>query len=786
MKAFLDEDVSEKILRLRKRREYLEIEQSKAKDRSPRLFVVANRLPVTVSHDATQNSWLVNRSSGGLVSGLMGVKGMDMIWVGWPGADIPKEDQPSMTKLLAEKGCLPVYLTGEDIEDYYNGFSNNVLWPLFHYITPPDHNDSSSEWQAYKRCNMKFVDALTSSYRSDDFVWVQDYHLMLFPRMFRDKHIAAKIGWFLHTPFPSAEIFRTLPQRRELILGLLSANTVGFHVHDYARHFLSSVSQLTNLEISPYGVDARSLGGCLVECLAVPIGITPSDFSEQAVKVESRVSILKDQWGDRFVILGVDRLDYMKGIPQKLLAFDRFLTKYPEWAGKCVLVQLAVPSRGSVAEYKKLKKNVHELVGSICGKHSRFQSGPPVIYLDRAIGHEELVSIYRAADVCLITSLRDGMNLVSYEYVATQAGKYGVLVLSEFAGAAQTLGAGVVRVNPWDLDGCADALLEALTMTVEERRNRHLFSWDYIHQHTAQKWAETFMASLKESCIREDERICEPLQIESVHDRFKRATNPIVIIELFDCLIPSKSPKTGMPITLQQRSLKMNPNLRATLSRLSELSHVILFTSHSSVLTDSMLKGLPVTKISSNGMSCELAARFDNISISDQLGPSENSVQNWFKVREKVKGVMSFFDERTPGSYIEETDYSLKWFFDNTQADFGAAQTRELVINLYSGILMDAEAELVKTDRYVEVRPQGIPLGGLLAGIVNGGSHDFCLFLGASSDAADSMTQIGSYSNIDILSVAVGIKPAQSKARYSIAATEVSDLLDRLTVTKTL
>ena len=289
---------------------------------------------------------------------------------------------------------------------------------------------------------------------------------------------------FLHTPFPASEYYRVLKVREELLQGVMSANLVAFHVYDYIRHFLSSVVQLTSLETTPTGVDATPMGGVLVKCATMPIGIEPRDFSEKlkTSEVQEWIDHLQLEYAGKKVILGVDRLDYMKGIPHKLKAFDRFLLDNPDWVGWCVLVQVAVPSRLDVAEYQKLKKVVHEMVGDICGRHSSLTGGPPVVYLDQSMDMDQLTALYRIADVCLITSLRDGMNLVSYEYVATQEDKHGVLILSEFAGAAQSLGAASIRTNPWNLRETAEAIHKALTMSDEERAARHEYGWKTIYK----------------------------------------------------------------------------------------------------------------------------------------------------------------------------------------------------------------------------------------------------------------------------------------------------------------
>jgi len=484
-------------------------EEEEQKPRKPKLILVANRLPSTPKRDS-EGKWTFEKCSGGLVSCLSGIQGdLDMVRLGWIGIEVAESDKEVLVAEAAKQNFVPIFLPGELIEDYYNGFANRILWPLFHYITPTFYNgvnECSTQWEAYKKANAMFVDAILHVCKDDDYVyyvWVHDYHLMLVPKYLRQRKPKCNVGWFLHTPFPSAEIYMTLPWRREIIESLLHSNLLGFHVHDYLRHFLSSCGQLTSLEIAAQRVDATSIGGCIVTCATMPAGIRPQDFTDAlgSPEVKLQMETLKKKYGGRKVILGVDRLDYIKGIQHKLVAFGIFLDQHPEWASSCVLVQFAVPSRKEVPEYQRLQRQVHELVGQLCGKHSNIESGVPLIYLDASVSFSDLVALYAVADVALITSLRDGMNLVSYEYVASQKNRAppGVLIISEFAGAVQYLGAGSIKVNPWNLQETAKAIYDALEMAPEDRTALHNLAYRNVTVHTSQRWAETFVQSLQEA-----------------------------------------------------------------------------------------------------------------------------------------------------------------------------------------------------------------------------------------------------------------------------------------------
>ena len=754
----------------------------------PRLIVAANRLPVTLRY-TNDERWVASKSTGGLVSGLTSVKGLDMLWVGWPGVFVPEEEHQSIRKTLLRHNCIPIFLSQREVEMYYNGYSNNVLWPLFHYISPVHHYDNSAEWECYKLINMRFADLLRSTISPDDFLWIHDYHLMLLPLFVRESYPSANIGWFLHTPFPSAELFRIIPQRFELIQGLLGSNLVGFHVHDYARHFLSTVSQLTSYEINPYGVNNPRVSGSFVQCATIPIGISPFQFADVAVAVDSAetVSRFRSTWGDRKIILGVDRLDYMKGIPHNLRAFDRFLEYHPEWVSSCAFVQLAVPSRQDIDEYRQLKRQVHELVGSICGKYSTIDSGVPVLYLDRAIGHEELVALYRIADVAFIASLRDGMNLVSYEYVASQQGKYGVVILSEFAGAAQTLGAGCLRINPWNEGECADALHEALTMSLHERKTRHDVNWQYIHRHTSQAWAERFLDALRASCAHRDSREESLTSVRHIPRdlclaSFAKYERPLVLLDFVDCLKQTRNDVTGVCYPVKSKRVRINPELKAALRALSQIADVAVFTSGSSETLDDFLGDLEVHKLADNGT---LWSRPHSGGYKAFGNISKSTMASWYSCVAKVRSMMLYFMDRTPGSYVEECTHSLKWFVDMNQTDVSTNHFRDLAIHLCAGPLSNSEAFIQVTNRFIEVRPHGVSLQKNIQRFIKSFPRrsNFVLLLASSSfwESESMNTDISPNSHDESIRISVGPTSNAFFAEFSIPTVDgVYDFLQSL------
>ncbi|WFD33957.1 hypothetical protein MCUN1_000785 [Malassezia cuniculi] len=499
--------------------------------RCERLVVVSNRLPVTIKEDPSlPGGFAFSMSSGGLVSALLGTKQtMDFTWIGWPGLILPPSSIPYVEKTLSEEySCNPVWIPEDIAERHYNGFSNSILWPLFHYH-PGEMNFDEENWIAYREANLLFAQVLHKILRPGDMVWVQDYHLMLLPLMLTAlvdgldvdsllpnestepihrgiewrntrssppstvTRSSIKIGFFLHTPFPSSEIYRILPVRQEILRGILYCDLIGFQTYDYVRHFLSACNRILGLPTFPNGVE---FNGCRVQVRTYPIGIEPAKFEEglQKENVKQRIRALERRFEGVKVIVGIDRLDYIKGMPQKLQALETFLEEHPEWIGKVVLVQVAVPSRQDVEEYQNLRATVNETVGRINGRFGTVES-MPIHLLHRSVNFDELCALYALADVCLVTSTRDGMNLVSYEYIACQQERNGVMVLSEFAGAAQSLNGSII-VNPWDRFAVADAIYTALTMDPKSRKTNYEKLSQYIHTHTASWWGHRFVNDL--------------------------------------------------------------------------------------------------------------------------------------------------------------------------------------------------------------------------------------------------------------------------------------------------
>lgn len=486
-----------------------------------RILAVSNRLPVTVAkrppHEIAKETKLgdgksasdrytYKMSSGGLVSALSALGGLQ--WLGWSGIHIPDSDKEEVKEHLDnEYNCTPIFLSDEVADMYYNGFSNSILWPLFHYH-PGEMNFDDEWWESYTLANRVFARTLAELWKPGDLVWVHDYHLMLLPAMIREEiqelhgTSEVEVAFFLHTPFPTSEIYRVLPVRREILLGVLQSDLIGFHTYDYVRHFLSSVASILKLETTPVGVQFDRF----VSVGVFPIGTDPERFLEglKRPRVEERIAHLRKKFEGIKVCLGVDRLDYIKGLPNKLAAFDIFLTEHPEWIGKCILIQVAVPSRQDVEEYQNLRSVVNELVGRVNGKFGSAEF-TPVHFMHRSVDFEELISLYAVSDVCCVSSTRDGMNLVAYEYIACQHDQHGQLILSEFTGAAQSLNGSII-VNPWNMEEMSEAFSHALTMSDEKKKENQQLLFKYVMKFTTKYWGHNIVAEM-ERIAKERKRI---------------------------------------------------------------------------------------------------------------------------------------------------------------------------------------------------------------------------------------------------------------------------------------
>ncbi|KAL3596633.1 hypothetical protein D5086_008270 [Populus alba] len=636
-----------------------------------RLLVVANRLPVSAVRQG-KDSWQLEISVGGLVSALLGLKEFDARWIGWAGVNVPDEiGQEALTKALAEKKCIPVFLDEDTVHQYYNGYCNNIIWPLFHYLGLPQEDRLSttrsfqSQFDAYKKANQMFADVVHEHYEEGDVVWCHDYHLMFLPKCLKEKNSNIKVGWFLHTPFPSSEIHRMLPSRRDLLESVLAADLVGFHTYDYARHFVSACTRILGLEGTPEGVENQ---GKLTRVAAFPIGIDSDRFIRalELPQVQDHIKELKERFAGRKVMLGVDRLDMIKGIPQKILAFEEFLEENPEWRDKVVLLQIAVPTRTDVPEYQKLSSQVHEIVGRINGRFGTL-TAVPIHHLDRSLDFHALCALYAVT------------------------------------GAAQSLGAGALLVNPWNIAEVAASISQALNMPADEREKMHQHNFMHVTTHTSQEWAATFVSELNDTIIEAQLRTRQVplLPVKVAVERYLQSNNRLLMLGFNATLTEPANTQGVRGGHIRELQSRLHPEIKETLKKLCDdrRTNIVILSGSDRAVLDDNFREYNLWLAAENGM-------FLRHSTGEWMTTMpENLNMDWV---DSVKHVFEYFTERTPGSHFELRETSLVWKYKYAESHFGKLQSKDMLQHLWTGPISNAAVDVVQGDRSVEVRSVGV------------------------------------------------------------------------------
>lgn len=642
---------------------------------------------------------------------------------------IKDEEEKKIIKadLAKNFSFVPVFME-EDVADlHYNGFSNKIIWPLFHYL-PGEVNFHDLEWEAYQKANQAFAETIAEVAQEGDIIWIHDYHLMLVPQMLRDltsQKIHLNIGYFLHIPFPSSEIYGILPVRKQILQGLLGADLIGFHTFDYVRHFLSSGARILGLDSSPNGIE---YDGRKVKIGCFPIGIDPAKFVDALTdsKVQERISFLKGIFKDKKILVGVERLDYIKGVPHKLQGLEVFFEKYPEFQEKVVLIQVAVPSRIDVEEYKNLRSTVNELVGRINGRFGTFEY-TPIHFLNKSISFEELVALYAIADAFVVSSTRDGMNLVSYEYIACQKGNHGVLILSEFAGAAHSLYGSIV-INPWNIDQLASAYYEALTMSDEAKKNSHEKLFNYISKHTAAYWGESFIEELKSVCKdNAAKKIVPKLNFSHLQREWMMTDKKLLIIDN-ELLRP------------EDLSI-IDPS--ADLLIISEKEKEFLF---------------PYCGMKNVYIGAENGSLFYDCGQGEWQRLLEDNLDCTWK--ESVKSLFSHYTERTPGSKIEEREFDLIWNYREADLEYGNWHASELQLGLEK-ILANSSIGVFVENFSLNARPFSMEKSLAAKHLLKTHSYDLIVGIGAGKSFEPVIKLINSYEKKHI-SCSVGKKEGEA------------------------
>ena len=709
-----------------------------------RLLIVSNRLPITIQE--RKGELHVEPSVGGLATGLSSwYKSSDSIWVGWAGIGRKKikGEKDIMAKLRSEN-YYPVPLSEHDVEAYYHGFCNRTIWPLFHYF--PIYAEYSEDfWRAYEQVNTTFANVVAGIARPNDIIWIHDYHLMLLPKLLRERLPKATMGFFLHIPFPSFEIFRLLPWRNQILEGLLGSDLVGFHTYEYTGHFLDSVHHLLGYEGA---MGQITMTDRIVKADTFPMGINYERYSSvaQDLKVQAERKRFHKKLGDCQVILSVDRLDYTKGIPQRLEAFSLFLDKNPKFKRKVILVLLVVPSRTRMEHYIQLKKQVDGLVGEINGKHGAI-GWMPIWYLYRSLPFYSLAALYSLADVALVTPLRDGMNLVAKEYTTAQTDGKGVLILSETAGAAQELGEAII-INANNQEEIAQALPKALEMPEQEQIERNRIMQKRLRRYDVVRWANEFMDKLLYTKKLQREMQEKALTYEmqkKLSSDFQESDKALLLLDYDGTLVPFyPRPEEAMPGAKLLRLLeKLTKNPR---------NEVVLISGRDKDTLEKWFGGLDVGLVAEHGVwSREKGGEWETI---------KTLTSEW---KEEVHLILESWVDRTPGSFIEEKEFSLVWHYRKANPKLGELRARELINNL-SNITANLNLHVLEGSKVVEVKNTDINKGRTASRWISREKWDFILALG------DDWTDEDTFKVLPSTAWSIKVGFGASAARFSLSS----------------
>ncbi len=726
----------------------------KSESEAKRLIIVSNRLPVKA--EIWDEIIHFEKSAGGLATGLNSLdSSYEKHWIGWPGVytdDADKED--ILINRLDSYNFHPVFLSRSDVELYYDGYSNSTLWPLFHYFYPYARHDQRF-WDAYKKVNRLFANRVLEFASEDDIIWVQDYHLMLLPSMLREKLPRVRIGFFLHIPFPSYELFRTLANRDELMEGVTGADQIGFHTYEYMRHFVSALYRIKGVESDDNRFHYR---GHTFSVDTFPMGINYDSFCN-AYKSEG-VKRFAEEFGNRYhdrkVILTVDRLDYSKGILRRLEAFRYFLELFPAWNGKVSMVMILVPSRDKVDKYHELKVSIDEAVGNINGSFSS-PGWIPIHYFYKNFSFEELAAFYHQSDVALVTPLRDGMNLVAKEYVAAKARKAGVLILSEMAGAAIQLRDALV-VNPNNLGEIAGAINKALNMPVAEQRRRLMRMQRKIRRSDISKWSRNFINKLESIHQWQDDlrkKYLRPSQSRAVVEAFAKAERRLVALDYDGTLVPfAARPEDALP---PKRLLKILESIAG-----DDSTDLLIVSGRDSEFLDSVIPGKEITVFAEHGAMRRMGSEWISLFRSDL---------SW---QPEIIRVMKEITETTPGSMIERKRTAVVWHYRNSDTWLAEMRVAQLINRLIYPCTM-RQLYLMKGNKIVEVKPSEYTKGTAVNNYIEGRNYDFILAAG------DDTTDEDMFEVLPRTAATVKIGKPSERARFNMeSSADFVQLLEQI------
>lgn len=730
--------------------------------KSKRLVLVSNRLPFQLQE--ADGKYKLTQSDGGLVTALKSYFEQkqntfdEKLWIG--SADFPETRWKKFTKKKENSTSFPIdpiFIESKIYNKYYNGFCNATLWPLFHYFPSYVVYDQDT-FESYEQVNQIFADHLLKVIRPDDTLWIHDYQLFLLPQLIREKMPTVKIGFFLHIPFPSYEVFRLLhrPWKEKIIRGLLGADLIGFHTHEYVQHFLKSVRMVLGYD---HQYRAIAMEDRIVKADLFPLGVDYEKFhgSAEIAEVKEEREKITHNLADKKIIFSVDRLDYTKGVNHRLEGFHRFLKKYPEWKEKVVFVLVVVPSRQIISKYNERRKLIEEEVGSINGKYSTL-SWQPIIYRYNHLNFNELCALYQAADIALITPLRDGMNLVAKEFVASCADQQGVLILSELAGAANELSEATL-VNPLDENELAESILQALTMDSETQRMKLAPMQKRLEEYNVNSWVNDFLQQLDDVIHRQEKEkmkfVTSSVRSEIVKD-YKHAQKRNVLLDYDGTLVNfTRLPQEAVP---DKKLLNILAQLGADPN-----TNLTIISGRDAKVLEEWFKNLPINLVAEHGASIKR--------IGEEWVIEKNMDQEW---KGALKPTFEMFVTRCPGSFIEEKNHTLAWHYRNVDPDLGFIRSRELLDSLFH-LVRNAHLQVIDGNKVIEVRVAGVDKGAAAKKIIDENNSDFILAIG------DDKTDEDMFRSLESQAVTIKVGPGHSIAHYSVGSPkEVISLLQNL------
>ena len=730
-----------------------------------RIVVVSNRLPFTV--DPKDGQIEFKESAGGVATGLKSLletmpdflpQTAEYCWVGWPGSTISEEQKPSVrARALSEYRSHPVFLSKADFEKFYEGFCNKTVWPLFHYFPGVAQYDENY-WLQYKKVNEAFCATLLEIIGPHDVLWIHDYHLMLLPNLVRKQFPKIGIGFFLHIPFPQFEIYRLLPAqwRREIIEGLLGADVVGFHTHDYEKYFLGCVQRILGYK---HTIGQLQLDQRIVKVGAFPMGIDWRKFRDAAMSSEVRQEKqqLRESLGATKIVLSVDRQDYSKGIIHRLDGYETLLEKHPQWREKVILLMIVVPSRIGIQDYQGTKNHLEELVGKINGRFGAI-NWTPIIYQYRPVSFETLVALYAMSDVALVTPLRDGMNLVAKEYLASRADKTGVLILSEMAGCAKEL-ADAILINPNHREEIVEALKVALAMPRQEQMRRNRLMQRRLRRHDVARWAGGFVGellSMDSSAERPLPKLLTPAAQTGLIHHYDRSLNRLLLLDYDGTLVRyAKYPQLAKP----DRQLLNCLHILGANPR----NELVLLSGRGKATLEEWFGALPIGLAAEHG--AWIKERENSWETIKPLGAA------W---KTKLLPIFETYADRVPGAWVEEKEFSLALHYRAADEERGALAARELTDDLLV-LTANIDVQVLHGNKTGEVRNAGVHKGLVSQRWLLNCASDFILAIGDDVTDEDMFTVLpaGAYS------IRVGNSPTQ--ARYYLGGPDqVLMLLDAL------